>query len=110
MESGHLNKWDRPRPGCLAIKQGLFSAAGVFSLLTVSLGAGLYFTALRAQRLSRQMETVRNEVLEASVLYASPPTSPAIRIEAAPRENPILRDRELPPLIFSKETNTISMQ
>ncbi|KAJ9154574.1 hypothetical protein P3X46_027894 [Hevea brasiliensis] len=89
VESGHLKNWSRPRPSCLIIKQGLFSAAGVFSLLTVFLASGLYLTALRAQRISQEHENLRRQMLEASVLYASPPRSPPHQISATARENPI---------------------
>lgn len=89
VESGHLRKWSRPRPSCLVLREGVFSAAGVFALTTVLLAAGLYLTALRAQRISLRQETVRREIVEASILYASPPTSP--QISTIPRENPIFR-------------------
>lgn len=92
VESGHLKNWSRPRPSCLIIKQGLFSAAGVFSLLTVFLASGLYLTALRAQRISQEHESLQRQILEASVLYASPPPSPSHQISATARENPIARE------------------
>ncbi|XP_021637179.2 uncharacterized protein LOC110633041 [Hevea brasiliensis] len=71
VESGHLRNCSRPRPSCLTIKQGLFSAAGVFSLLKVFLASGLYLTALRAQRLSQEHENLQRQIPEASALYAS---------------------------------------
>ncbi|XP_044500575.1 uncharacterized protein LOC123221739 [Mangifera indica] len=101
IESGHLKNWSRPRPTCLVIKEGLFSAAGVFALLTVFLAAGLYLTALRTQKVSEQHENVRREVLEASALFVSPPGSP--QLTTIPRENPI-RSRDIqqqPSLAFS---------
>ncbi|KAF2289117.1 hypothetical protein GH714_028994 [Hevea brasiliensis] len=90
VESGHLRNWSRPRPSCLTIKQGLFSAAGVFSLLTVFLASGLYLTALRAQRIFQEHENLQRQIPEASALYASPPPSPSHQISA--RENPIARE------------------
>ncbi|KMT16506.1 hypothetical protein BVRB_3g048030 [Beta vulgaris subsp. vulgaris] len=76
VESGHLKDWSSPKSSCLIIRQGVFTAAGVFSLLSVFLAAGLYATALRVQWLGLQQENVRREILEASTLYASPPRSP----------------------------------
>ncbi|PRQ39355.1 hypothetical protein RchiOBHm_Chr4g0424271 [Rosa chinensis] len=92
VESGHLKNWARPKPSCLVIREGVFSAAGVFSLTTVFLAAGLYLTALRAERISQDQENVRQEVLEAAVLYASPPRSP--HLTTIPRENPIFRESQ----------------
>ena len=66
VESGHLKNWTRQRTGCHSIREGLFSAAGVYALATVFLAAGLYLTALRAQRMSELLANVRREVLEAS--------------------------------------------
>ncbi|MCI00316.1 hypothetical protein A2U01_0021334, partial [Trifolium medium] len=88
VESGHLKNWSKPRTGCYAIKEGLFSAAGVFALTTVFLAAGLYLTALRAQKMSEELAIVRREVLEASTYYASPPRSPQRHIATVARENP----------------------
>ncbi|KAJ0092330.1 hypothetical protein Patl1_24945 [Pistacia atlantica] len=93
IESGHLKNWSRPRPSCLIIKEGLFSAAGIFALMTVFLAAGLYLTALRAQKVSEQHENVRREVLEVSALFVSPPRSPPLTTIA--RENPVRRDSQL---------------
>ncbi|OVA16839.1 Protein of unknown function DUF1218 [Macleaya cordata] len=76
VESGHLKKWWRPRLSCLVIREGLFLAAGVFGLTTVFLASGLYLTALRAQKLRQEEENVRREILDTSILYASPPRSP----------------------------------
>lgn len=76
VESGHLKNWGAPRTSCLIIGEGLFTAAGVFGLVTVFLAAGLYITALRAERILQDQENVRQQVFETSVLYASPPRSP----------------------------------
>lgn len=89
VESGHLKNWSKPRPSCLIIQQGLFSAAGVFGLTTVFLASGLYVTALRAQRLMYDQENTRQEILEASVLYTSPPRSPGRQLTTIANENPI---------------------
>ncbi|XP_059667417.1 uncharacterized protein LOC132312616 [Cornus florida] len=94
VESGHLKNWTIPRPSCLTVRQGMFSAAGVFGLITVFLAAGLYITALRIQRLIQEQEMVQREVLEASVLYASPPWSPPHRLTSAANENPIVRQNQ----------------
>ncbi|KAJ6910432.1 hypothetical protein NC652_021184 [Populus alba x Populus x berolinensis] len=95
VESGHLKNWSRPRPNCLIIKEGLFSAAGIFALLTVFFASGLYLTALRAQRMSQEHENTRREILEASALHASPPRSPQHHmITAIARENPVARENQ----------------
>ncbi|KAK6913715.1 DESIGUAL/Modifying wall lignin-1/2 [Dillenia turbinata] len=91
VESGHLTDWSTPRQSCLVTGEGLFSAAGVFGLTSVFLAAGLYLTALRAQKLGQAQEIVRRQVLEASVLYASPPRSPRHGINPTPAGNPSLR-------------------
>ncbi|XP_027165792.1 uncharacterized protein LOC113765746 [Coffea eugenioides] len=91
VESGHLRNWGIPRPSCLTIGEGLFTAAGVFGLVTVFLAAGLYITALRAQKLAEDEEIVRREVLEASELYATPPRSPRRVIRAVANENTVAR-------------------
>ncbi|GAB4843041.1 hypothetical protein Ancab_013018 [Ancistrocladus abbreviatus] len=75
VESGHLNNWSTPRPSCLVLPEGVFTTAGVFSLLTVFLVAGLYATALRVQWLCQEQEYIRQQAIETSALYASPPTS-----------------------------------
>ncbi|GAA0142401.1 hypothetical protein LIER_35566 [Lithospermum erythrorhizon] len=93
VESGHLTNWDAPKTNCLIIRQGLFCSAGVFGLLTVFLAAGLYMTALRAYKYLQEQEHIRREVLEASVFYASPPTSPR-RIRAVANENPIVTQNQ----------------
>ncbi|XP_044486538.1 uncharacterized protein LOC123211742 [Mangifera indica] len=93
IESGHLKNWSRPRPSCLVIKEGLFSAGGVFALMTVFLAAGLYLTALGAEKVSQEHENVRREVVEVSALFVSPPRSPHLTTIA--RENPIRRDTQL---------------
>ncbi|KAK4338922.1 hypothetical protein RND71_040384 [Anisodus tanguticus] len=87
VESGHLRHWETPRHSCLVLGQGLFSAAGVFGLLTVFLAVGLYITALRAQRLLLHQESINRQVLETSVLFASLRTI----IRTVPNENPISR-------------------
>ncbi|XWS38971.1 hypothetical protein CRYUN_Cryun18bG0009500 [Craigia yunnanensis] len=51
MESGHLKNWSKPKASCLIIREGLFCAAGVFSLMTVFLAAGLFLTALHTQKM-----------------------------------------------------------
>lgn len=50
IESGNLSDWKALRYKCVVVKEGLFVAAGIFGLVTVFLAAGLYMTALRAQR------------------------------------------------------------
>ncbi|CAN0855566.1 hypothetical protein LINGRAHAP2_LOCUS6257 [Linum grandiflorum] len=90
VESGHLKSWGTPKQSCLVIREGVFAAAGVFSLLTVLLAGGLYLTAFRAQRMSQDQENVRRQVLEVSVLYASPPRTPRRdHIVATEREDPV---------------------
>ncbi|XP_034686514.1 uncharacterized protein LOC117915058 [Vitis riparia] len=104
VESGHLKNWSTPRPSCLTIPQGLFSAAGVFGLATTFLATGLYLTALKAHRLCHEQETVRRQVLDISVLFASPPMSPRHRIITAMNtENPTARQNHSgqPPSQFS---------
>ncbi|KAH6780164.1 transmembrane protein [Perilla frutescens var. hirtella] len=91
VESGHLKNWDTPRPSCLIIRQGLFTAAGVLGLATVFFASGLYITALRAERYVQNQENTRREILEVSVMYASPPRSPG-------RNNSIRADRGEGPL------------
>jgi len=66
VESGLLKNWTKQKTGCYSIREGLFSAASVFALATLFLVAGLYLTALRAQRMSELLANVRREVLEAS--------------------------------------------
>ncbi|KAF5737034.1 hypothetical protein HS088_TW14G01190 [Tripterygium wilfordii] len=112
VESGHLTNWSRPRLSCLIIREGLFSAAGVFTLLTVFLAAGLYLTALHAQKLSKEHEIGRREMIEASTLYASPPQSPARSLQTIARENPVTREtqNDQPQLdypVFVKHSNLV---
>uniref|UniRef100_A0A7C9E601 Transmembrane protein n=1 Tax=Opuntia streptacantha TaxID=393608 RepID=A0A7C9E601_OPUST len=76
VESGHLKEWSKPRPSCLIIRAGVFTSAGVFSILTVFLAAGLYATLLRVQWLCQHQQNVQREALDVSTLYASPPRSP----------------------------------
>jgi len=93
VESGHLKNWSKPRTGCYSIREGLFSAAGVLALTTVFLAAGLYLTALRAQKMVEEVASVRREVLEASALYASPPRSPQPQyMSTVSRENTTSRE------------------
>jgi len=87
VESGHLKNWSKPRTSCYTIREGLFSAAGVFSLTTVFSAACLYLTALRTQRMS-EVATIGREVLEASTFSASPPRSSQRHITTVARENP----------------------
>ncbi|KAL1190958.1 hypothetical protein V5N11_020930 [Cardamine amara subsp. amara] len=97
VESGHLKNWSKPKPTCLVIRQGLFAAAGVFSLLTIFLATGLYVTALQAHRISKDLENTRREIIEASLLYASPPRSPTNRMSTVAREGPAtIRDESTP--------------
>nr|VDC68217.1 unnamed protein product [Brassica rapa] len=70
------------------VESGLFSAAGVFSLLTGFLATGLYLMALQAYRISNDLENTHRVILEASVLYASPPRSPTNRMVTVAREAP----------------------
>ncbi|KAK9672973.1 hypothetical protein RND81_12G138300 [Saponaria officinalis] len=76
VESGHFKDWTNPKPSCLVIREGVFTAAGVFSLLTVFFAAGLYATALRVQWLGHVQQTVQREVVESSTFYSSPRTPP----------------------------------
>jgi len=103
VESGHLKNWTKPRTNCYTIREGLFSAAGVFALTTVFLAAGLYLTALRAQRMSEELAIVRREVLEASTFYASPPRSPQSQrhITTVARENPTTIESQNDNLLLS---------
>lgn len=96
VESGHLKNWSRPRLNCLIVREGLFSAAGIFALLTVFFAAGLYLTVLCAQRMIQEHENTRREILEASALYASPPRSPQHQmITSIARENPVVREDQI---------------
>ncbi|XP_073136444.1 uncharacterized protein [Henckelia pumila] len=74
VESGHLKNWETPRPNCVIIEHGLFTSAGVFGLLTMFLGSGLYVSALRAERWYQ--ENNRRQVLESSVIYETPRPRP----------------------------------
>ncbi|XP_042500553.1 uncharacterized protein LOC122078582 [Macadamia integrifolia] len=96
VESGHLKKWWRPRPSCLIVGPGLYSAAGVFGLTTVFLASGLYLTALRALKMRQEEDNVRHEVLNTSILFGSPPRSPPHRITDHPRVWQQDTDRQLP--------------
>ncbi|KAE8717776.1 hypothetical protein F3Y22_tig00110020pilonHSYRG00027 [Hibiscus syriacus] len=101
VESGHLSNWSRPRDGCLIIREGLFCAAGVLTLLTVFLAAGLYLTALHAQKLFQQHHQVRQQVLETSILHGSPPSSPPYRLTTMAREDPVITELPNRPPRFS---------
>ncbi|CAH9120499.1 unnamed protein product [Cuscuta epithymum] len=91
VESGHLEKWREPRPSCIVIGQGVFSAAGVFGLLTVFMAAGLYIAVLRWQRFLQAQENIDRNVIEAPVLYASPPRSPRQILRPVADESHIAR-------------------
>ncbi|KAF8401387.1 hypothetical protein HHK36_012325 [Tetracentron sinense] len=95
VESDHLREWSIPRPSCFVVREGLFSAAGVFGLTTVLLAVGLYLTLLQAQRLHQEEDNVRREVLNASVLYASPPRSPRHQSVASLTEIPRVRQYQI---------------
>ncbi|KAE8711907.1 Far1-related sequence 11 isoform 1 [Hibiscus syriacus] len=97
VESGHLNNWSRPREGCLIIREGLFSAAGVLTLMTVFLAAGLYLTALHAQKMFQHHQRARQLVLETSVLYGSPPHP----LTTMAREDPVITELPNHPPRFS---------
>ncbi|XWS53552.1 hypothetical protein CRYUN_Cryun10bG0011100 [Craigia yunnanensis] len=101
VESGHLKNWSKPKASCLIIREGLFCTAGVFSLMTVFLAAGLYLTALHAQKMFQEQQNVRHQVLETSVLYASPPVSPPHRITTMAREDPVITEFPNQPTPFS---------
>ncbi|KAL7594875.1 hypothetical protein Lser_V15G31341 [Lactuca serriola] len=91
VESGHLKGWSTPRSSCFTAREGLFSSAGVFGITTVFLASGLSMTALRAQWLLQDQENVRQEVMQSSILYASPPRPSEDRIMAVGGEAPIVR-------------------
>ncbi|GAV65209.1 DUF1218 domain-containing protein [Cephalotus follicularis] len=113
VESGHLRNWSRPKPSCLVIKEGLFSAAGGFALTSVFFATCLYLTALRAQRISEKHVNIRRQVLEISTLHASPPRPPPHRIATIARENPIVGELQneqssmVIPQAFSKHWNSV---
>ncbi|XP_022979907.1 uncharacterized protein LOC111479460 [Cucurbita maxima] len=91
VESGHLKNWWTPKESCLAIKEGLFSAAGVFELATVFLAAGLYMTAARAQRMFEEQENVRREVVASYHIHSSPPWTPPLQtMPPVGREDPVI--------------------
>lgn len=91
VESGHRKNWSASRTNCLVLNQGLFLAAGVFGLTTVVLASGLYITALRAQKLLHEEESMRRQVFEAAMLYASPPRSPGNSLQTLGNESPVTR-------------------
>jgi len=88
IESGHLSKWRSPKANCHAVRPGVFAVAGVFGLITVFLGVGLYLTALRTQRLHLEEENARHgRIPNALTLYPHlppssyphiPPTAPGV--------------------------------
>ncbi|OIW18401.1 hypothetical protein TanjilG_31541 [Lupinus angustifolius] len=71
VESGHLKNWSMPRKSCLIIREGIFSSAGVFAVITVFLASGLCLTTLHAQRISQDLENVQRD---SSVIHVSNPT------------------------------------
>lgn len=87
VESGHLKSWYKPRTDCYTIREGLFSAAGVFALTTIFLIVGLYLTTFYAQKML-EVAIDRREILEASTLNASTPRSSQRHIPTIARENP----------------------
>ncbi|GAB2282834.1 hypothetical protein Dimus_017370 [Dionaea muscipula] len=78
IESSHLSKWSTPRRSCLVIREGVFTAAGVFALLTVFLAAALYVVASRLRQEWQEQATVSRQIMEAAAAYAShsPPRPP----------------------------------
>ncbi|MED6206087.1 hypothetical protein PIB30_023782 [Stylosanthes scabra] len=95
VESGHLKNWSKPRHTCHVIRRGLFSCAAVFALTTVSLASALYLTALRAQRLSHQLEQhSRTQALDtsAAILELHGNASPSSTPQPDIRENPSTKD------------------
>lgn len=78
----------------MVIRGGLFSAAGIFALTAVIMVTGLYVIGLRVLKMFQEQEVFRRDMLETSVLYASPPRSPPPpppppgRLVAVPRESP----------------------
>lgn len=109
MESGHLKDWSRPRPNCLIVREGLFSAAGVFALLTAFFSIGLYFTALRALRDSKLHEkNTRLEILEASAAsYVFQPRSIQHGDGAIPRDNQIKQPSSAHPPACNQPLNLV---
>ncbi|WOL04031.1 hypothetical protein Cni_G12752 [Canna indica] len=75
VESGHISQWRRPKPDCHVIRPGLFAAAGIFGLITVLLGVGLYLTALQTQRLHQEEENGRRTMPHAADPHHFPPPS-----------------------------------
>ncbi|KAL6526488.1 hypothetical protein OROGR_015578 [Orobanche gracilis] len=104
VESGHLKNWSRPRPNCLIIRQGLFTAGGVFGMATVFLASGLYITALRIEMyLQEQLNHTRREVMGAyTTTHASPPGGRNIIIIRA-------EDDSLPrqQVVYGTQSNTL---
>ncbi|KAE9602569.1 hypothetical protein Lal_00049680 [Lupinus albus] len=71
VESGHLKNWSMPRKSCLIIREGMFSSAAVFALITVFLASALCLTTLHTQRISQDLENVQ---WESSPKHVSNPT------------------------------------
>ncbi|XP_020276763.1 uncharacterized protein LOC109851058 [Asparagus officinalis] len=86
VESGHLSNWTSPKPNCHAVRPGVFAVAGVFGLVTVFLGVGLYLTALRSQRLQLQ-EHGRIPTGPGPYPHV-PPTAPVIEERQSQRQPP----------------------
>lgn len=110
VESGHLKNWSEPRPSCLIIKQGLFTAAGVFGLVTVFLATGLYITALRVEMYFQDQETTRIRIMEAAAMYSSPPRSPrrvAVREDPLPRQDQTVHTLYYYLTTFDKNSNLV---
>ncbi|KAL6503356.1 hypothetical protein OROGR_025279 [Orobanche gracilis] len=97
VESGHLKNWSRPRPNCLTIRQGMFTAGGVFGMATVFLASGLYITALRVEMyLQEQLNHTRREVMEASsTTHASPPPGGRSTIITGAEDDPLHRQQQV---------------
>ncbi|URD91209.1 hypothetical protein MUK42_27260 [Musa troglodytarum] len=75
VESGHVSQWRQPKPDCHVIGPGLFAAAGIFGLIAVLLGVGLYLTALQAQRLHQQEDNMLRGTAHAHHPHQFPPTT-----------------------------------
>uniref|UniRef100_A0A7N0ZSJ9 Transmembrane protein n=1 Tax=Kalanchoe fedtschenkoi TaxID=63787 RepID=A0A7N0ZSJ9_KALFE len=80
VESSHLRKWASPSSNCLMIREGLFASAGVIGMSTVFLATGLHLTALRIQRACENQEKLRRQMMEAAMLYASPPRNSGVAV------------------------------
>ncbi|KAL6571610.1 hypothetical protein OROHE_003253 [Orobanche hederae] len=97
VESGHLKNWSSPRPNCLIIRQGLFTAGGVFGMATVFLASGLYITALRVEMyLQEQLNHTRREVVEASATTHASPMGGRNTITTTTEDDPLPRQQQVP--------------